>query len=121
MFIHQVDIEEFRGIKKCKEPIRLSKFNVLIGRNNSGKSTILGALSLLPLPSGYIEPIVSIYKIDFLKGLIGGASSLVYAYSGKAKLTYNVNDSSWKIKINENGHMEEMIIDNKTAPAIGGK
>ncbi|MGB9683987.1 MAG: AAA family ATPase [Candidatus Bathyarchaeales archaeon] len=114
MFIHQLDLEEFRGVKKCKEPIKLSKFNILIGRNNSGKSTILGALSLLPIPSDYLEPIVSAYRIDFLKGLIGGASSLVYAYSGEAKLTYKINNSSWKIEINEKGQTEKIVIGNKT-------
>lgn len=115
MFIHQVDVEEFRGIKKCKEPLRLSKFNVLIGRNNSGKSTILGALSLLPIPSSRVGPIGSRDRMDFLKGLIGGASSMVYAYSGKAKLTYKVNDSLWKIEINDRSEVEKMLVGNKEA------
>ena len=114
MFIHQVNIEEFRGIKKCKEPIKLSKFNILIGRNHSGKSTILGALSLLPIPSDNIEPVVGKYRIDFLKELIGGDSSLVYAYSGKAKLTYGVNNDTWEIEVNEMGRVEKMTINNES-------
>ncbi|EHP88275.1 AAA family ATPase [Methanotorris formicicus] len=34
-------IKEFRGIKELKEPLKLSKFNILIGKNNSGKTAIL--------------------------------------------------------------------------------
>jgi AAA15 family ATPase/GTPase len=49
-FISEIDVKEFRGIKRCKEPIKLSKFNVLIGKNNSGKSSLLEALYLFPLP-----------------------------------------------------------------------
>ncbi|MHC1575632.1 MAG: AAA family ATPase [Candidatus Methanogasteraceae archaeon] len=49
-FISEIDVEEFRGIKRCKKPIKLSKFNVLIGKNNSGKSSLLEALYLFPSP-----------------------------------------------------------------------
>jgi len=36
-FISEIDVRELRGIKRCNDPIKLSKFNVLIGKNNSGK------------------------------------------------------------------------------------
>jgi predicted ATP-dependent endonuclease of OLD family len=49
-FVTQLDIKEFRGIKRCEEPLRFSKFNVLLGRNNSGKSAVLQSLSLFPQP-----------------------------------------------------------------------
>jgi predicted ATP-dependent endonuclease of OLD family len=101
MFIQQLDLEEFRGIKKCKEPIKFSKFNVLIGRNNSGKSTVLGALSLLPYP--FYSTSTKLTRIDFLQRLTGGVNSLVYAYSGKATLNYKVNDSLWTITIDDQG------------------
>ena len=50
MFVNSLNIKEFRGIKYCKGRIKFSNFTVIIGRNNSGKSTILEALSLLPHP-----------------------------------------------------------------------
>jgi len=97
MFIHELDLEEFRGIKKCKEPIKFSKFNVLVGRNNSGKSTILEALYLLPIPTHYDEPFSGSKRLDYLHGLTGGKASLAYVYSGMAKLIYKVNDTLLKI------------------------
>jgi predicted ATP-dependent endonuclease of OLD family len=113
MFVQQLDMEEFRGVKKCIEPIKFSKFNILIGRNNSGKSTILGALYLLPLPYYYIEPFSRSERIKYLQGLMGGSSSLVYAYSGKAKLTYKIQDSVWKFEINDAGGVEKFMIGDK--------
>jgi predicted ATP-dependent endonuclease of OLD family len=46
-----MELYEFRGIKSCNKPLTLSDFTVLIGRNNSGKSSVLEAFSLLPLPT----------------------------------------------------------------------
>lgn len=54
------------------------------------------------------------YRINFLKGLIGGDRSLVYAYSGKAKLTYGVNNDTWEIEVNEMGIVEKMTINNES-------
>ena len=38
VLIREFYIKEFRGIRETKEPIHLSQFNVLISKNNSGKS-----------------------------------------------------------------------------------
>lgn len=106
MIVRQLDIEEFRGIGKCKEPLELSKFTVLVGRNNSGKSAVLEALSLFPLPerSGFPHPIYGGGQIDLLKRLHGGLSSLVYGYHGTSKIEYTINgDSDWRIEIDEKG------------------
>ena len=54
MFVRSLSLSRFRGVKETEEPIRLRKFNVLLGRNNSGKTTVLEALSLLPHPK--VEP-----------------------------------------------------------------
>jgi predicted ATP-dependent endonuclease of OLD family len=113
MSVQQLDLEEFRGIRKCKEPIKFSKFNILIGRNNSGKSTILGALYLLPFPYHHIEPFSRSERIAHLWELVGGGSSLVYAYSGRAKLTYRINSKEIKIEINDEGRVEKFTINHK--------
>ena len=86
MLVREFSIEEFKGIRKCKEPIKLSKFNVLVGRNNSGKTAILEALSLFPLPDHPIIPYGR--RIDFLAKMHGGVSSLVYGYHGIARIKY---------------------------------
>ncbi|MHA1661032.1 MAG: AAA family ATPase [Promethearchaeota archaeon] len=56
MFVDWLDVKEFRGINECIEKLEFSNFTALIGKNNTGKSSILEALSLLPDPdlSDYI-------------------------------------------------------------------
>lgn len=44
MFLKQIEIRNFRGIRELTLP--LGRFNLLIGENNSGKSSILDALRL---------------------------------------------------------------------------
>jgi len=98
MFVSQIKIKEFRGIKGCKKPIKLSKLTVLIGRNNSGKSTILEALSLLPRPNSTQYP-WNKDKCTFLVDLHGGASSLIYGYAGTAEIEYLINGKTWSYEI----------------------
>ena len=45
MRIHAIEIDGFRGVKSGK--VRFGDFTVLIGPNNSGKTTIIEALALL--------------------------------------------------------------------------
>ncbi|KKM91897.1 hypothetical protein LCGC14_1223850 [marine sediment metagenome] len=101
MFVKSLSIEEFRGVKSCTKPIKFSNFTVLIGRNNSGKSAILEALSLLPTPwtSRYIS---SIPRINYLaqihltrKG--GMYRRLLYLYAGEASLDYILEHTNKKI------------------------
>lgn len=47
----RLDIENFRGIKKCTIP-DFAKFNILIGKNASGKTTALEAISVASHPTG---------------------------------------------------------------------
>ena len=112
-FISEIDVKEFRGIKRCKEPIKLSKFNVLIGKNNSGKSSLLEALYLFPSPQ-----IDSIYKkgnkIDQITKLHSGRDGLVYGYSGNATMTYNVNKTLFAIEITSNSGTNVFIDDEAT-------
>ncbi|MBL7117502.1 MAG: hypothetical protein ISS94_01785 [Candidatus Syntrophoarchaeum sp.] len=44
VFVSSLDLKEFRGIKELKEPLEFAKFNVLIGRNNSGIDVLLKIL-----------------------------------------------------------------------------
>ncbi|MHA1284424.1 MAG: AAA family ATPase [Promethearchaeota archaeon] len=105
MFVKELHIKEFRGIKNCKARIQFSNFNLLIGRNNAGKSTILEALSLLPHP--YIEiPVLGGSKINFLYNMYG-TNSLKYLYAGESELNYLLNNSKELIfKIGQNNNIE---------------
>ena len=44
MYVDQIGVTGFRGVKEFEEPIDLSEFTILVGRNNAGKSSILEAL-----------------------------------------------------------------------------
>ncbi|ASJ09221.1 hypothetical protein A3L11_08270 [Thermococcus siculi] len=105
------EISEFRGTKKISRELPLKKFNVLIGKNNSGKSTLLEALLLTvgymfnkgvirdyskklfsednrrPLP---IEPITGDSILKFLENRHRNLQSLVYGYTGVSKITVSL-------------------------------
>ena len=103
MFVSSIDIKEFQGIHHCKTPLSLSNFTVLIGRNNSGKSSVLEALSLLPLVNNCIN-YTGETRLKFLEKLHGGISSMIYGYSGDASLTYRICDKTWVLKIRDDGN-----------------
>jgi predicted ATPase len=81
VFVSSVNLTEFRGIKEFKEPLELAKFNVLVGRNNSGKSVILQALSLLPHPDLGLPMNLQVWviRIGIFDYLLGGHSSTIYS------------------------------------------
>lgn len=91
--IESVEPIEFRGIKACKKPVKLSRFTVLIGRNNSGKTSILEAISMLPVI--YITGVSRFPPITwdvrkFMEHLHGGVNSLIYGYTGRTTINYVV-------------------------------
>ncbi len=89
MLIERIDITEFRGIRKLSRPLELGKFNVIIGRNNVGKTAILEALYLLTAPyPGYTAQPYGKSSIALLGELHGGYSSLVYGYAGETRISY---------------------------------
>jgi len=109
MYVTELSLNEFRGIRRCREPLRFTKFNVLLGRNNSGKSAVLQALSLLPYPhlrqpmdlaSGGGE-----LRLWLITHLIGGKDSLVYRYTGTASLHFKVGDKGGTFTVDEHGNI----------------
>ncbi len=107
MLIHKLSIKEFRGIRFCKDPIELSHLTILIGRNNSGKSTILEALSLLPSPN-INDGITGRSKIDSLLNLrrskLGGYKPLLYLYAGSSTINYYTENHILQLQINEDSY-----------------
>lgn len=106
MLVTQINISEFRGIKKCESPLKLSRIVVLIGRNNAGKSSVLEALSLLPLMRGYNIPSHSVDRMQFIADLHAGHSSILHVYSGAATIEYLIGNAPFCIKIDENRNVE---------------
>jgi len=99
MIVRELDVTEFRGIRKLTSPLKLSGFNVLVGRNNIGKTAILEALYLLTTP--YPEsPGLSLsppppyyrYPLNFIAEAHDGTSSLIYGYAGTATLRYRLKE-----------------------------
>ncbi len=93
-------LKDFRGIRALSEPLTLKKFNILVGRNNSGKSTLLDALYLFPDPDRG-SPIRKKVSGDTVKSFLSqrksGSRSLVYKYDGVAELIFQADlDGSWK-------------------------
>jgi len=114
-FITQLDIKEFRGIKRCREPLKFSKFNVLLGRNNSGKSAVLQALFLLPHPD-LSQPMSLMFgrdlrRISLLRHLTGGDASMVYRYAGKALLDFEFGEKKYHISLDDRAISESSIED----------
>ena len=97
MLIKSISLSDFRGVRETKDKIDFTEFTVLIGRNNSGKTSILEALSLFPIPySGSPNdniPITGVSKLDFITELHGYFNSILYGYTGEAKITYSINNS----------------------------
>jgi energy-coupling factor transporter ATP-binding protein EcfA2 len=87
--VKSVDIRDFRGIRRLEKPLELGEFNVLLGRNCVGKSSILQALYLLAMPFRNISvPPYALSASDLIERLIGGWNRLVYGYSGKAEVYF---------------------------------
>jgi len=109
MLVRQLNIEGFRGIRKCKEPLELSKFTVLIGRNNSGKSAVLESLYLPLLSLRSSDSAYDIDRLGLLSRLHGGPSSLVYAYSGVAEVDYTINERKVAVEVDAGGNAKLLM------------
>jgi len=98
--LESLDITEFRGIRRLEKPLEFTSFNVIIGRNNVGKSSILEAIYLLTMPYKSSYPRFLPYHapdtenpIEFIGKLHDGIKSLIYGHSGKSILKYNLEES----------------------------
>ena len=89
--VESVELKGFRGIRACEEPVGLSRFTVLIGRNNAGKTSVLEALALLSVDTLSSTAQPAKWRWDELLGhLHGRPLSLVYGYTGEATIKYGI-------------------------------
>ena len=106
--VKTIDLREFRGIRELEKPITLGSFNVLVGRNNAGKSAVLEALYLLSKPfRGYLTKPYGKDIYEFISAMHGVSSALVYGHEGKASITY-----SFRNKVESN--FERLVVDGIT-------
>jgi len=119
MLVSQIDIKEFRGIRTCEKPLDLSKFTVLIGRNNVGKSAVLEALYLFPDPRESDE-IFNKDKLTIVKDILHSNMHLAYGYSGTVNLEYIVNRKHFRITIDDRSDVK-LRVDDKDATYIPNK
>lgn len=119
MLVNQINISEFRGIKKCESPLKLSRIVVLLGRNNAGKSSVLEALSLLPLMKGQPIPGLNIDRISLLGDLHADYKSLLHVYSGSATIDYLIGNVHFHIKLDENMRVEITTVDEQFVFGVG--
>jgi len=105
-----IELREFGGVRRCKQPIRLKRFTVLIGPNDSAKTTLLTALFLFPYPwPHHLLPLIDMPKItvtgscffrDFLRK---DFRSLVYRYSGVGEVTCVYQGRELKLEVKDTG------------------
>jgi len=78
---------------------------VLIGPNNSGKTTIMTELFLLPYASQLLRlPILKEDKFSFLSKYLGKLiRALIYRYYGKARVISSINGLELEYQIHEDG------------------
>ncbi len=111
MFVKKLEINEFKGIKRCKKEILFSNFTVLIGRNNAGKSSILEALSLLP--SYFVNDIISnMHKDNYLSTLYegrSGNSSFLYLHAGESHLKFDLGDFNAEMNFDMDNHQNFIV------------
>ena len=92
-------------MRRSKEPIKLAKFTVLVGPNNSAKTTLLLALFMLTYSGLHPIPFVGVDKGLFLETYLGrNLRSLIYLYSGvgRARCTL-MNGRDLYLKVSNKG------------------
>ncbi len=94
-------LKEYGGVKKCEKPLEFKKFTVLIGPNNSAKTTVLTALFHFPIPKwvwGGFPSILLKDKPVFIQEYLNRPHrSLIYRYSGQATIEADLEQDKLKI------------------------
>lgn len=110
--IESINITEFRGIKACDKSFNFSKINVFIGKNNSCKSALLEAIYLLPFPKiGSFYGSDKLQHVQYIHNIRNGnnKNSLIYGYSGSAKINANINSKQFSIQLYDRGSIETLF------------
>jgi len=96
--IESIKIDGFRGIRKSEKPIHLSDFTLLIGRNNSGKTSVLEAL--YGVFSGR-DAITNQHRSPLIRNLHSN-KSLSYRYSGEGTIQIEKENQTFDRPVQDN-------------------
>ena len=90
--LKEVEIRGFRAVTSLRMP--LTKINVLVGRNNTGKTTIIEALAMLLTSFNRYEDLVGNSILDLITQYRGGPEYLVKKgeYYAKVSATLDTGD-----------------------------
>ena len=88
MHVNELDVTGFRGVKECEEPLDLSPFTILVGRNNAGKSSLLEALYTVFAGQDSISGEPREEQVRMLHD-----SQLSYRYAGSGRVTVDLGEN----------------------------
>jgi len=75
LLVRELDVAEFRGVRRLSKPLELARFSVLVGRNNAGKTAVLEALYMLAMPFPRALPPYGREPVRLVSELHGGSQS----------------------------------------------
>ena len=113
--VNDVSLENFKGIEKL-EIADLSRINVFVGRNETGKSTILEALSLcLSVNDDYHDYLNRDILTDYILSKYSTFTNLIRIGSDHSTVAIDGNTNVFEIihersGISGNGHLNEKIV-----------
>ena len=98
--LKSINIRNFKGIRELDEPISLSKITVLIGRNESGKSSILEAIYLAASATqGFADPIMRTSTINVLSRKYLSLRNLIFKGSDDLEIELDIDHQDKREKI----------------------
>ena len=113
--IHSLTIKNFRGIKEFHQEFRDKKFVCLIGRGDSGKSTILDAISYVLSPSWTIP----FYDTDFYKCNTGEPIQIEATVTGLDEYFLSESKTGLYIRgIDKDGKIVDDFEESEGVPAL---
>ena len=113
--LNNLKVKEFKGIKECERPIEFSKFNLLMGANNAGKSSILEALFLFPTPNVPL-PLFGRDRFEVLEWLHGDLKAVIYRYSGVGVVECEVKNKTFSLELELEAGRRALKISIEKAP-----
>jgi putative ATP-dependent endonuclease of the OLD family len=126
MYLSRLEIENFRGVRSAR--IEFNESTVLIGENDSGKTTLLEAIFLVLAPRPEDRPVIFEFD-DFHR--VSGFKSTETAGNIRIKLTFRerYNDEWSFMRKNELGlelpddvnQLQELTLDIMASPAKAGE
>jgi putative ATP-dependent endonuclease of OLD family len=126
MYLSRLEIKNFRGIRSAR--IELGESTILIGENDSGKTSLLDAICLVLSPAPENEPLI-FDADDFYKagGFTGDPPlgdlriSLVFCERSPDEWSFMRNNEIGLLLNDDTGRLQELSIDVTASPPAGNE